>query len=102
MAGPNFRMNKVCAASQASYAVFHIQAPSASDAPKAAVIAARSACASIDRPRSRWASSNLAAATSATPTSDDESAGAAEPAAAVAAAETSIEFMRDIRESEDG
>src|SRR5262249_44007205 len=63
----------------------------------------RSACASMTRPRSRSASSNLAAATSATPASDDEAAaGVTERAAATAAADTKMEFMREIQESEDG
>ena len=42
----------------------------------------------LRRPRSRSASSNLAAATSATPASDRETAGATDGAAAIAAAET--------------
>lgn len=101
-AGPNFRRNRICGASQASYAVFQVQAPSASEPLKAAIIAVRSACASIAWPRSRSASSNLAAATSARPASDCKMAGAAEGAAAIAAVETNFKFMRDIQESEDG
>jgi hypothetical protein len=100
MAGPNFRKNRICAASQASYAVFQVQAPSASEPLKAAIIAVRSACASIAWPRSRSASSNLAAA-SARPSLDCKGAGAADGAAAIAAV-TKFEFMRDIQESEDG
>src|SRR5262249_4980547 len=57
----------------------------------------------MTRPRSRSASSNLAAARSATPASDDEAAaGATERAAATAAAETEMEFMRDTQTGEDG
>ena len=101
IAGPKFRRNRICAASQASYAVFQVQAPSASEPLKAATIAVRSACASIAWPRSRSASSNLAAAASARPASDCKMAGVAEGAAAIAAV-TKFEFMRDIQESEDG
>src|ERR1700732_54930 len=54
------------------------------------------------RPRSRSASSKLAAATSATPPSGCDTGGTARGAAAIAAAETNVEFMRDIQESGNG
>jgi hypothetical protein len=95
MAAPNLRRNRTCAASQASYAVFHVQAPSASEPPNAATIAARSAWASTARPRSRSASRRLAAATSA----EAVSGRTIEASAASAAKDESDESMGDVLES---
>src|SRR5579885_2014202 len=65
-------------------------------------MAARRACASMRCPRSRSASSKPAASMSAEAASGCVTAGMARGSAAVAAAETNMEFMRDIQESGNG
>ena len=100
---PNLRRNRSCAASQASYAVFQVQAPSESELPNAAPIAARSVDGSMMRPRSRSVRSNWAAARRLAPMSDgDAVAGATEREGAITAVEAGKEFMSEIQESEDG
>ena len=69
---------------------------------RGAIIAVRSARASIARPRSRSPSRSWAAATRALPARDGETAGATMGAAAIAATDRNFAFMEIIRESRKG
>src|SRR5690349_9385039 len=65
MAGLNLRRNRTVATWQTSQAVFQFQAPTASEAPKAASIALLKTVVSKRRPRSRSVKSCRAALTAA-------------------------------------
>jgi hypothetical protein len=102
IAGPNFRRNRICAASQASYAVFQVQAPWASEPLKAAAICGaqrvRIDCAATFQIGEQQSGGDgecktclrLRVGRRGRTSSRDR------------AAETNFEFMRDIQESEDG